>query len=573
MSEVGAAWADALLAARVLAVDPARTGAVVRAPAGPVRDAWMAELRALLPPGTPLRKVPPHVADDRLIGGLDLAATLASGRKVAERGILAEADSGVVVLAMAERVGAETAARLCQAMDAGEVVVERDGLALRHPARFGLVALDEGIAEDERPPAALADRAAFWIDLSAVALRDLRRSDATAGEVRAARRAMPGVVAGEDAVAALCEAALALGIGSARASVLALAVARALAALSGRPSVSAEDAALAARLVLAPRATIMPAVPEQADAEPAGNGQEEEESPDSGTGDTLADRVLAARRPMLPPDLLAGLQPNDQRPMPNGASGRSGQARRAHVRGRPVGARPGAPGGAARLHVVETLRAAAPWQRLRQAPPHGLAIRREDFRVVRTKHRTQTTTVFLVDASGSAALHRLGDAKGAVELLLDDCYIRRDRVALLAFRGVRADLLLPPTSALARAKRCLAALPGGGGTPLAAGLDAARALAEGQRRKGQSPIIVVLTDGRANVARDGTPGRAQAEADAMAAARAIRAAGLAALLVDTAPRPSAVPRTLAAEMGARFLFLPQADAGALSQAAKDARRG
>ncbi|MBV9118916.1 MAG: magnesium chelatase ATPase subunit D, partial [Acetobacteraceae bacterium] len=329
MSEVGAAWADALLAARVLAVDPARTGAVVRAPAGPVRDAWMAELRALLPPGTPLRKVPPHVADDRLIGGLDLAATLASGRKVAERGILAEADSGVVVLAMAERVATETAARLCQAMDTGGVAVERDGLALRHPARFGLVALDEGIAEDERPPAALADRAAFWIDLSAVALRDLRRSDATAGEVRAARRAMPGVVAGEDAVAALCEAALALGIGSARTPVLALAAARALAALSGRPSVSAEDAALAARLVLAPRATIMPAVPEQAEPEPAGDRQEKEESPDSGTGDTLADRVLAACRPTLPPDLLAGLQLKDQQPMRNGASGRSGQARRA----------------------------------------------------------------------------------------------------------------------------------------------------------------------------------------------------------------------------------------------------
>jgi len=450
MSDAGAAWADAMLAARVLAVDPARTRAGVRAPAGPVRDAWMAALRALLPPGAPLRKVPPHVGDDRLIGGLDLAATLASGRKVAERGILAEADGGLVALAMAERVATETAARLCQAMDAGEVVVERDGLALRHPARFGLVALDEGIAEDERPPAALADRAAFWIDLSAVASRDLRRSDGTAGEVRAARRAMPGVLAGEDVVAALCEAALALGIGSARAPVLALAAARALAALSGRPSVSAEDAALAARLVLAPRATIMPCVPEQAEAEPAGDRQETEEGPDSGIGDKLADRVLAACRPVLPPDLLAGFQPKDRRPTHKGASGRSGQAQRALLRGRPVGARPGTPGGAARLHVVETLLAAAPWQRLRQAAPCRLAIRREDFRVVRTKHRTQTTTIFLVDASGSAALHRLGDAKGAVELLLDDCYIRRDQVALLAFRGVRADLLLPPTSALAR---------------------------------------------------------------------------------------------------------------------------
>ena len=115
----------------------------------------------------------------------------------------------------------------------------------------------------------------------------------------------------------------------------------------------------------------------------------------------------------------------------------------------------------------------------------------------------ETTTIFVVDASGSAALHRLAEAKGAVELLLADCYIRRDQVALIAFRGSAAELLLPPTRSLARAKRSLAGLPGGGGTPLAAGLDAAFALSDSIRRKGQTPTVIVLTDGRANIARDG----------------------------------------------------------------------
>jgi magnesium chelatase subunit D len=121
-------------------------------------------------------------------------------------------------------------------------------------------------------------------------------------------------------------------------------------------------------------------------------------------------------------------------------------------------------------------------------PAPRVLVRRDDFRVQRLRERRETTTVFVVDASGSAALHRLAEAKGAIELLLAECYVRRDRVALIAFRGrpgaAGAELLLPPTRSLVRAKRSLADLPGGGGTPLAHGLDAARALAEDVSRRG-----------------------------------------------------------------------------------------
>jgi magnesium chelatase subunit D len=174
--------------------------------------------------------------------------------------------------------------------------------------------------------------------------------------------------------------------------------------------------------------------------------------------------------------------------------------------------------------------------------------------------------VFVVDASGSSALHRLAEAKGAVELLLAQCYVRRDRVALVAFRGQGAQLLLPPTRSLTRAKRSLAQLPGGGGTPLAAGLDAAYTLIEGLRRRGETTVIVVMTDGRANVARDGGHGRQQAEADALASARRLRAAGALGVLVDTSPRAQPVARELAAAMDALYLPLPHADARQLSQA-------
>jgi magnesium chelatase subunit D len=218
------------------------------------------------------------------------------------------------------------------------------------------------------------------------------------------------------------------------------------------------------------------------------------------------------------------------------------------------------------MAVLDTLRAAAPWQSIRPRPAHArFAIRREDFRIRRYKQKSEVTSIFAVDASGSSALNRLAEAKGAVELLLADCYVRRDRVALIAFRGSRAEVLLPPTQALARAKRSLAGLPGGGGTPLASGIDAARTLGEQIRRKGETPIIVLLTDGRGNIARNGAPGRAQAALDATAAARQLRAAGLTALVLDTSAQPQPVAQALAADMGARYVPLPYASAQSLSQ--------
>ena len=153
--------------------------------------------------------------------------------------------------------------------------------------------------------------------------------------------------------------------------------------------------------------------------------------------------------------------------------------------------------------------------------------------------------------------------------------MRRDSVAVIGFRGDLAELLLPPTRSLARAKRALAELPGGGGTPLATALDAARELAQAVRRRGDTPLVVVLSDGRANVARDGTPGRPRAEADALVAARAWRDTSATVLFVDTSPQPTDKARALAAALGARYLPLPHADARQVSsvvQAAAGASR-
>ncbi len=625
--------ADAATVAALLAVDPVGLGGVaLRSAPGVERDEWLGLLKELLPPDAPFRRIPLNINDAALLGGLNLGATLHAGRPVAQQGVLAQSDGGVVLLAMAERLSVGTAARLAAVLDTHEVAIERDSLTVRRPARLGVVALDEGMADDEKLPAVLLDRLAFHVVLDGQAHKDDPQDGVTwqVTEVLKARALLARVVASDDIVQALCAAALALGIDSLRAPLLALRAARAAAALSGQTEVCEEHVAVAARLVLAPRATRLPAPPpaeetqendsqdqdsqEQDKQDPpsspppkppkpeqsppdtsasdssdvADDTPADEEPSDSDAASSLAESVIEAAQAAIPPGLLAALKLGQAARSRAQAAGRSGAAQKSQTRGRPLGARRGEPRAGARLNVIETLRAAAPWQKLRQresairaaqsapatvgqAPSsQRIYVRREDFHVTRFKQVGQTTTLFVVDASGSSALNRLAEAKGAVELLLADCYVRRDRVAVLAFRGKTADLLLPPTRSLARAKRSLAGLPGGGGTPLASAIDAARELADQISRRGETPIVVLLTDGRGNIARDGTAGRARANDDALAAARQMRIDGVSCLLMDTSPQPQPAAQALASEMGAAYVPLPYAGAQMLSQVVRAA---
>ncbi|ULO25314.1 magnesium chelatase subunit D [Methylocystis sp. SB2] len=582
-----AAWARASHAAALFAVDPAGSGVSLRAPPGPARDAWVALLRDYLPSGAPMRRAPLSISDDRLLGGLDLAATLRAGRPVAETGLLAQADGGVLVLTMAERLGGATAARIAAALDCGEIELARDGLSARQHARIGVVALDEGHDDDERPPAALLDRLAFHLDLAEVSHRAVRERCASAAEVAAARARLPLVVAPAKAIDALVAAAARLGIDSLRAPLLALRVARASCALRCADVVDDEDLAVAACLALAPRATCAPPIeesevpPEEAGDEPGAAKNDPDPKNDNAQpreAPAPDDLIVAAARAAIPADVLARLATDARTRAPSARGGKSGAALVSARRGRPMGARRGALR-EGRLCLIETLRAAAPWQPLRRAhaaDDAGLAVRvrADDFRVTRFRERRETTAIFVVDASGSSAMQRLGEVKGAIELLLADCYVRRDSVALVAFRGKSAEILLPPTRSLARAKRLLAALPGGGGTPLAHGLDAAGALAESVKRKGQTPLLVLLTDGRGNIDRKGAPDRAKALDDALDAARRLRAPGLAALAIDSSPaaaaRADAPTRKIAEAMNGRYLKMPFADAATLSQAVRAA---
>lgn len=509
-----------------------------------------------LRPGAAIRKMPVGISEDRLLGGLDLAASLAAGRAVYGTGILAESQSGFLILAMAERLSASTAAQLAAAIDGGSGIT--------------LIALDEGIGPDEVPPAALLDRLAFTVQIGTAD----EASWPAASAVAAASRALPRIDCPNEVMERLCALAAMLGVRSVRAEIFALRAARAAAAWRGGSSIEEEDIALAARLVLAPRATRMPesaTPPPEAPVPPEPESQAEGETPDQPLEDKIADAAAAVLPEKLLEALAAQLAP---RRMSRGA-GTAGATAGAE-RGRPAGARPGQLTGRTRLSVLDTLRAAAPWQRLRQtgmAPErvqNRIIVRAEDFHIRRFKEQPRRIAIFAVDASGSSAVNRLAEAKGAILLLLADCYVQRDEVALIAFRGFGADVLLPPTHALARARRALAALPGGGPTPLAAGINAALRLAVIERRAGKQPLLVILTDGGANIGQDGKPGRAAAGRDALAAAKACGLQNLPALVVDTSPRRQKFVAELAGAMAARYVPLPYADAARLSRAVQAA---
>ncbi len=560
----------------VVAIAGHRIGGIVLRDSSAGAQQWIAALRARLPAEVRVCRLPSSATDDRIFGGLDLAATIAFGTPVAERGVVADAHGGVVIVPLIERMPVPTQARLGAVLDSGIATVQRDGIRAEFDAEFTLIAIDESEEDVWGVAAPLRDRLALVLD------GDVRVDESTlpdANVIASARASIESVHASDDVMVGVGTLCVAFGIASERATRLALWTARALAALDARIDVTEEDVTLAAQLVLAPRATRIPSPPtadppeeEAAPPEPTPPDATSSETPPEPPDDRpMEDRLVDAVTAAIPPELLAELLARAQRPSQE--LGRAGAEKESWTRGRQVAARRGKPDGVRRLHVLETLRAAAPWQRaranasvVREMPVRSLIVERDDFRIRRYVERAGTSVIFVVDASGSAAAQRLGEAKGAVEALLAESYARRDRVSLIAFRGTTADVLLPPTRALARARKLLASLPGGGGTPLATAIDTAITAGVAARRAGTLPVVVFLTDGRANVARDGKGGRTESMRDALDAAAQFRASNLSSVLIDTSPRPEPMARRIADALGARYVPLPVVDARAIAGA-------
>ena len=612
-------WHDALTSLQLLQIDPAAFGGIwLRAPFGPVREQW---LKALMGMGLNTVKVPGSVDLERLLGGIDLSQTLQTGTLQMQSGLIQQADQGVICISMAERFPTALIAPITQAMDTQTVpaLTLSANTNAGVPSRFGVLALDESMSDDPPLSLGLQERLGVWLDLQTLPpseVQDLQTASAQNQDAPAVephlklciqaealtkmRELLQGMESSDDQVTALCASALSLGIDSLRIPTLALKVAACHAALNLRDHISDEDLAFAARRVLAPRATQWPsgseaeqeaasqAEPEatsepaqdkQAPEDPAQNSEppkdqdaSEEPAPKEPTQEDLQEMMVAAALASLPPHVLDALMTTAGKSQGN-TSGRSGHYKAGSQRGRPLPPRPGRPGGHARLHVLATLRAAAPKQKLRGAKQQGrVAIRSEDFHVHRFQQNSSSCLILALDASGSAALQRLAEAKGAVELLLQQSYARRDSVCIVAFRGAQAQLLLPMTRSLVRAKRAMTGLPGGGGTPLALALKMACEQATQLHRQGVTPILVVLSDGRANVTLQGLGGRAQAQAEAAQWGTQWRLTGHRSLWIDTSIQPDPQVQLLANTMGGSYMPMPQVQSQRMASAMNNLRQ-
>lgn len=493
------------------------------------------------------QRLHPSISIPELSGGIDPITSLSEGRLCYQNGLLDRQD--VITAVMSERIPKDIAAIIGQAIDTRTLPP--------------LILFDESTDQEQGPPEALTNRIAFCLDLTQVRSTEFSPDIPRLGQHMDILPAL-----NDDQIMALTTAALHLGIVDLRPVLMAQRAAQHLAALDAVSAVRQQDLDTAATLVFAHRAIQFEAPLDDTPPPP-------QEPPDSQNNDgpkgadtpLPQDLMIEAVKAVLPPDVLAKLTAKTTPSTPAKGMG-FGLHRNSNLRGRPKPARLGRPQGQERIDILASLRSAAPWQRTRRAnrgKTHGIVIYPSDLHIQRFDNQSERVLIFAVDASGSAAMNRMGEAKGAVELMLAQAYAKRDFVALIGFRDSRADVLLPPTRSLVQTKKNLAGLAAGGGTPLALGMDAALRLATKARQAGKAPSIAFLTDGKGNINLNGDAGRQSAMEDAHTVALGARSLNIPTLFIDCGRRTNPELVHLAEAMTGRYINLPRANAHGLSE--------
>ncbi|WP_099023542.1 magnesium chelatase subunit D family protein [Mycolicibacterium palauense] len=612
------------LALLLCAVRPEIGGVLIRGEKGTAKSTAVRGLAGILhgvdgiDEGATLVELPIGATEDRVIGSLDLQKVLRDGDHAFSPGLLARAHRGVLYVDEVNLLHDHLVDVLLDAAAMGRVHVERDGVSHTYESRFVLIGTMNPEEGELRPQ--LLDRFGLTVDVRASRDVDVRTAvvrarmdfeadpwafaarfaDAEAELARRiaeARARVPGVELGENQVRRIAALCAAFDVDGMRADLVVARTAVAHAAWRGATGVEDEDIRVAAELALPHRRRrdpfddpgIDPGVLDEALAradEESGSGPEPDPEPDPPGGGAPEPEGGPGEAKDAPPQQesngdssgdSSGAQPPSARPsgppapvfrtralrVPGVGEGAPGRRSRARNRaGAVVGVSPGATGEG--LHLFATLLDAAG----RADGPGALRPGTDSVRWAMREGREGNLVIFVVDASGSmAARDRLAAVSGAALSLLRDAYQRRDKVAVITFRGAEARLLLPPTSSAHLASRRLHRFDTGGKTPLAHGLLAARDLVvrEKARDKSRRPLVVVLTDGRATGGPDPL-GRARQAADRLVAE------GAAAVVVDceTSYIRLGLATDLADRLGAPVLRLEQLRAEHLGDAVRRA---
>jgi magnesium chelatase subunit D len=558
-----------------------------------------------------LVELPLGATEDRVVGTLDIERALKTGEKHFEPGLLAATHRGLLYIDEVNLLSDHLVDILLDAAAMGVNYIEREGISVSHPASFILVGTMNPEEGELRPQ--LLDRFGLAVDVQAE-----RQIDARAEVVRRriafdhdpegfwtqwaateqgersrlveAQHRLSAVHLDEALLHLISGICMDFDVDGMRADITMYRAAIALAAYEGRTEVIEDDIRRVARLVLPHRRRRQPFDQPSVDEQQLEDSLERHRPPQNGsppppppashpddhpghTADTPPGRTEQHAEGLAPEDRQASIgQPFAVRPL-EGMLRQAVQQRALGKRNRTLGSSTGhyvtsrLPQG--RVHDIAldaTLRAAAPKLRQRQSRGEGwLAIYPTDLRQKVREARTGSLVLFAVDASGSmGARDRMVATKGAVMSLLLDAYQKRDQVGMISFRGYDASVLLPPTGSVERAQQCLADLRTGGRTPLAAGLAKAYEvlLRYRQRERQTQPLLVVLTDGRANAGlATGDP-----MTEALWHAARLREAQVPCLMVDTeqGAMQLGLAQRLAEAAGGTYLRLEELAASTLA---------
>lgn len=509
--------------------------------------------------------LPLNATVDRVAGTLDIKRAIKEGIKALEPGLLAEANRGILYVDEVNLLDDHVADILLDSAASGVNVVEREGISISHPAKFILIGTMNPEEGELRPQ--LLDRFGLEVEIREITNPNLRmeivkrveefEADPAAfikkhareleelkTRITKARELLPKVQISDDLLCVIAETCSKLAVSN-RAEIVITRTAKAIAAFNGRTFVTEEDIKEAMELALPHRMRKKPfeetqltpqSLQESLTESQKNQGRKRNELSQPLKPETTKEQVFNVGEPTPIDFKVEHLVREKPRIVKSGRRIRIRSTDRQGTyvsstlpRGKPID-----------VALDATIRAAAIHSKERGHSEQLIVIEDEDIRE-KVRYRDVSTLVILtVDASGSmAALRRMEAAKGAALALLQDAYIHRDHVAFITFRGTSAQFLLPPTNNINLAVQALAQLPTGGRTPLSAGLSQALELIRTQRlRRGYvSPIMVLITDGKANVPLK--PGR-EIRSEIIDLANKIRDSGTLTIVIDTLPAPGKV---------------------------------